>query len=125
MKDTTYASYIQRARRESEKQRKSLDARWEKAWNLARDASSRLKTCYGAEKVIVFGSLLHRERFRSDSDIDIAVSGIPPQQFFRAIYDVALGEKDFDIDVVDIEDCKPYIRRAIEQEGIVMSTTTS
>jgi predicted nucleotidyltransferase len=120
MKDTTYASYIQRARRESEKRRKSLDARWEQAWKLARDVAFRLKTRYGAEKVIAFGSLLHRERFRGDSDIDIATSGIPPRRFFRAVYDVALGEKDFDIDIVDMEDCKPYIRQAIEQEGIVI-----
>jgi predicted nucleotidyltransferase len=97
-----------------------LDIRWEQAWNLARNVALRLKTYYGAEKVIVFGSLLHREYFRSDSDIDIAVSGIPSRKFFRAVYDVALGEKNFDIDIVDMEDCKPYIRQAIEREGIVV-----
>ena len=118
MTNSKYAPYIQRVKRENRQQRKKLELRWVQAWDLARDAASRLKTHYGAEKVIVFGSLLHRDRFRSNSDIDIAVSGIPIRGFLRAVYDIALGEKDFDIDIVDIEDCKPYIRKAIEQEGI-------
>ena len=122
MTKTIYSPYIQRAKEESRKQQKDLDIRWEQAWNLAQDIAFRLKTRYNAKKVIVFGSLLHRKGFRGDSDIDIAVSGIPPRQFFRAVYDIALGEEDFDIDIVDVEDCKPYIRQAIEVEGgIVMN----
>jgi len=62
--------------------------------------------------------LLHRERFRADSDLDVAVSGISFRKFLRAEYDISLGEKDFDIDLVDVEDCKSYIRRAIEKEGV-------
>ena len=95
---TILSPYIRRAKEESRKRRKDLDIRWEQARNLAQDISFQLKTRYNAKEVIVFGSLLHREGFRSDSDIDIVVSGIPPQQYFRAVYDIALGEKDFDID---------------------------
>ncbi len=40
---------------------------------------------FGATQVAVFGSLAERDWFSKWSDIDIAVWGIPPEKYFRAV----------------------------------------
>ena len=42
----------------------------------------------GAREVYVFGSAVTGDR-RPDSDVDLAVAGLPPQKFFAAMADAA------------------------------------
>jgi len=44
-----------------------------------------LRTHFCAQKVVAFGSLVHPGRFTDQSDIDLAVSGIPPATFFPGL----------------------------------------
>lgn len=68
----------------------------------------------GAREVYVFGSAAS-EKMRSDSDVDIAVSGLPPDVFFRAMSDAerALGRP---LDLIDLDEDNPFTRY-LKSEG--------
>ncbi|MEL6605732.1 MAG: nucleotidyltransferase domain-containing protein, partial [Cyanobacteria bacterium J06614_10] len=55
----------------------------QQVWNLLPVIDAKLRQ-YGAKQVFVYGSLL-TDRFSKRSDIDIAVGGIPPEQFYPAL----------------------------------------
>lgn len=117
MSKMNLAPYIQGAIKERVNKQQLIQRRYEDAWVIAKKAASILKQEYSASEVIAFGSLLHKELFSLTSDIDLAVSGISADRFFQAFYGVAfLG--DMKIEVVDIEECKDYIKESIKREGI-------
>lgn len=62
----------------------------------------------GAREVYLFGSAVG-DRMRPDSDVDLAVSGLPPQVFFRAMSDAerALG---LPLDLIDLDEDNPFTR---------------
>ena len=62
----------------------------------------------GAREVYLFGSAA-TGRASPASDIDIAVSGLPPAQFFRAMSKaaIALGRP---VDLVDLDEDTPFTR---------------
>lgn len=98
----------------------------ERAWQEARRLAGVLMREFGATSVWVFGSLagdrLGRKVFRLDSDIDLAVRGIPPEMFFRA-YGRIMGASDFSIDLVDVDACAPQLQKVILEEGIPLEET--
>jgi predicted nucleotidyltransferase len=47
------------------------------------EAAADILKAFGAREVYVFGSATHGS-LRPDSDVDLAVSGLPPAVFFRA-----------------------------------------
>jgi predicted nucleotidyltransferase len=95
-----------------------LDARWERARQVAHDAVRLLREEFGASKVLLFGSLVHRSWFTPWSDIDLAAWGIPPERFFSAVAAVTSISKEFGIDLIDPETCRPNLLEIIEREGI-------
>jgi predicted nucleotidyltransferase len=66
----------------------------------------------------VFGSLAHNLWYSERSDIDIAVWGIAPEDFFQAVADVNTVGVDFEINLVDPAIARPHILKAIQREGI-------
>jgi predicted nucleotidyltransferase len=92
--------------------------RLDRAWELARTAADMLRERFGANGVVVFGSLAHDEWFTRWSDIDLAAWGIPPDVFFRAVAAVTGLSAEFRIDLVDPRDCRPALRQVIEREGV-------
>ena len=92
--------------------------RWKRGWKLARIIASQLQNKFAAKRVIVFGSLLDFDEFHSDSDIDLAVAGIPSEKFYQAVASVTGLSGEFKVDLVDIEDCLPQLRQVIESEGM-------
>lgn len=91
--------------------------RREKAWQLVQIATILLKEEFKATKVIVFGSLIHENCFTLWSDVDIAAWGILPQDTFKAIGEVRELDKTIEINLVDIETCKPELLEKILREG--------
>lgn len=91
---------------------------YEEAWQVAAKAAAILKEQYGAQKVVVFGSLSDPTRFTQWSDIDLAAWGIPDERFYAAVGAVTGISKKFKVDLVDPEDCRPSLRRSIEREGV-------
>lgn len=56
----------------------------------------------GAREVYVFGSALET-RFNRSSDIDVAVSGLPPEKFFRTFANISrCFERS--VDLVDLDE---------------------
>lgn len=74
---------------------------------LIEHAAAVLKAA-GAREVYLFGSAVS-DRMRPDSDVDLAVSGLPPQVFFRAMSDAerALGRP---LDLIDLDEDNPFTR---------------
>jgi predicted nucleotidyltransferase len=72
------------------------------------EAAADVLRAFGAREVYVFGSAAHGS-LRAESDIDLAVSGLPPSIFFRAASKAA----DFlnrPADLVDLDDESPAVR---------------
>ncbi|PIX16073.1 nucleotidyltransferase domain-containing protein [Candidatus Desantisbacteria bacterium CG_4_8_14_3_um_filter_40_12] len=112
-----YEPYIQKAIEIRENKQRLLEIRYANAWETARKAAHILKNEYSADEVILFGSLLHKQFFSLTSDIDVAVSGIPCDKFFQALYAVGFLS-DIRVEMVDIEECRDYIKEIIKKEGI-------
>lgn len=93
-------------------------SRWERAWQVAREAARQLREEFAPTRVVVFGSLAHRAWFTPWSDIDLAAWDIPPEAFYRAVALVTGLSSEFEVDLVAPEACSPALRRVIEQEGI-------
>jgi predicted nucleotidyltransferase len=80
---------------------------------LIEQAAEALKAA-GAREVYVFGSAA-RGKLREDSDIDLAVCGLPAEAFFRAMAKAsrALGRP---VDLVDLDEDNPFTRY-LKEEG--------
>lgn len=81
---------------------------------VAQECARILKQEFGAQRVVLFGSLLDHEQMWWGSDIDLAVWGLPEQDIFRAGACIEQGH-DFAIDLVEIQRALPHVRKAIEQ----------
>ena len=99
-----------------------VSRRRESARKVARVAAETLKRRYGATRVVVFGSLARRTGFTPWSDVDLAVWGIAPEDYYSAVgaaMDIGL-EEGTRVDVVDPGDFGPQFLAEIEQEGIAL-----
>jgi predicted nucleotidyltransferase len=66
-------------------------------------------------KIILFGSLV-RGNFDPESDLDLAVAGLAPQDFFRA-YMILNDHSPFPIDLKPLESLHPSFRAKVERMG--------
>jgi predicted nucleotidyltransferase len=80
-------------------------------------AAANLLRSMGATQVFVFGSATNGG-LRPDSDIDMAVSGLPSKIYFSAISRVSdlLGRP---VDLVDLDDSTPLIRHLLGSGELV------
>jgi len=108
---------LEAIRRRRAKQRAEISSRRRRAIAAACKAAELLKTKFGATEVILFGSLASRGSFTLYSDIDLAERGIPSDLYLTAMDTVLYFDKEFKIDLVEIETCLPAIRKEIEKEG--------
>ena len=99
-----------------EEERK-IKTRSQTGWVLARKAAKLLKSEFGAEKVFVFGSLLHKSSFTLWSDIDLSASGIAADKYYAAVAAVSDLSSSTKIDLIDLESCRPSLRDTILKEG--------
>lgn len=102
--------------------RKQQDAaqvqqRKQRAWQLAQQAAQMLRHDFGAQKVVVVGSLAHDAWFTPWSDIDLAAWSIPPDRFYAAAGTVAELSTEFKIDLIDAGTARSALQAMIEHEG--------
>jgi predicted nucleotidyltransferase len=116
-----YAPYIAGLVKRERQRRRQLRKRAEQAMKVARQAAALLRQHFNVKRVRLFGSVLYPERFHEQSDIDLAIEGLPARDYLKAWALLNGGspdfEHDFEIDLIDRDDCLPYIWRAVEQEG--------
>mgnify|MGYP000745874595 CR=1 FL=1 len=115
----SFAAYMPHIRERRRQERAAWEMRRERAWESARRIAACLRGEFGATRVLVFGSLARQGRFDQWSDIDIAVSGIAARDFYAAVAR-ALGLSEFQLDVVDLEDCAASLREIISREGVAI-----
>jgi len=109
-------SYQRAARRRQQAEQQQVAQRRARAWELARQAATKLKAEFGVERVMAFGSLTHADRFTQWSDIDLAVWGLTDRNWLRASAAVRVG--DIEINLVDVQTCTPEVLASIEHEGV-------
>jgi predicted nucleotidyltransferase len=98
--------------------RKELSDRRQRALKVAQQAANLLRETYKAQRVVIFGSLARGDGFTLWSDIDLAVWGVPPDQFYAAVAVVTGLSAEFKIDLVDPDFCRPILLDFIDHEGI-------
>lgn len=112
-----FSAYLPYIRRQRLAQKEADERRREEAMHAARRVAAFLRARFGAMRVVAFGSLVHPSAFSEHSDIDLAVSGISPRRFFKA-WAAAGRACPFELDLVDLRDCSPALRRVVEEEGV-------
>lgn len=112
------ATYRHTAQKRWQTERQDVARRRLRAWSVARRAASLLKKEFGATRVVVFGSLVHKDCFTAWSDVDLAAWGIRPQDTFRAVAALLGLSDDVEINLVDVATCRPSLLATIEGEGI-------
>jgi predicted nucleotidyltransferase len=73
---------------------------------------------YDAQRVVLFGSLV-KGRFTAESDIDLAVAGLAPVDFFAACAEVNRVSR-FQVDVKPLESLHPHFYRRVLAQGEVI-----
>lgn len=63
--------------------------------------------CNGAREVYLFGSRARGDE-SPDSDIDLAVRGMPPERFYRAVGE-ACAALSVPVDIVDLDESGPAL----------------
>jgi len=80
----------------------------------ARACAELLKSRFGATRVILFGSLVGQGPWHDRSDIDLAVEGLVPADYFRALSTCwELLPQGINLDLVPLEDARPELRARI------------
>ncbi|MFW6335356.1 MAG: nucleotidyltransferase family protein [Desulfosalsimonas sp.] len=108
--------------RKTARRRKEIYEQWrrkriEHGWAVAQKAASLLRERFQADKVFVFGSFLRAESFDERSDVDLAVQGIPDEDFLRAIAAVTGLDREITVDLIQLEQASPSLCKQVE-EGV-------
>lgn len=84
----------------------------------ARHAAALLKSEFGASRVFLFGSVAQEEHLSPHSDIDLAVEGLPPENYYEAVARVQSVTSGPSVDLVRLDRCSDSLRRKIKDTGI-------
>jgi predicted nucleotidyltransferase len=112
------AIYRTTARRRAAETTRALALRRARAQEIARQAATLLKEQFGATQVTLFGSTVHGRWFSATSDIDLAVSGVAPEDYFTAVARLQDLSPEFKVDLIALERCKAELRASIAREGV-------
>lgn len=85
-------------------QKEEKEKRRQKALIKAKKAAKILKAKYKAEKVVLFGSVLDKDRFYMRSDVDLAVFGLKDELFYTAYAEVMNILSGFEVDLLDYKE---------------------
>lgn len=77
-----------------------------------------LREGYGVDRIILFGSLM-KGQFTAESDIDLAVSGLTPADFFTAYAEVNRLSQ-FQVDLKPLESLHPHFYQRVLAQGEII-----
>ena len=95
----------------------------QRAWRTAYQVADILYRDFKATDVAVFGSLAGQSRFSKHSDIDILVSGLPSDTYFRAVAETIGFSEEFRIHLARAESCKGHFRRRVLEQAVPIQMT--
>jgi len=114
-----YKKYWDRRAAEEEIAKEKIRA---KAIREAKHLKDILVKEFSVKKVVLFGSVLEAGRFKENSDIDIAVAGLPKKLYFRALSRLMM-ESTFEIDLKPVEDVSELLRQRIKKGKVIYEKT--
>lgn len=104
-------TYILTAKRRDQNRLEKLRQHRAQGLVVAQKAATQLKQEFGAERVVLFGSVLGKG-FHETSDLDLAVWGLPESLYLKAIARLD-GLDGFAIDLIEAQHAPPHIADAI------------
>lgn len=105
-------------RRRAEAREAERLAQHEALRQLARQLAARLRDAFGPRvRVHLIGSLRDLEQFRTESDIDLAVEGLDPAEYWHAWSIVEAGAGRTAVDLIRLETAVDSLREAVRTEG--------
>ncbi len=110
--------YRQHARQRQRQLNEQVQARREKAWQVARRAAQILRDEFHVTRVVAFGSLTQEYLFHIHSDVDLAVWEMESRPYFKAVSRLLEIDPDFNVDLVLYEDVRPSVQAVIDLEGV-------
>lgn len=111
-----YSKYVEAWKNRAIERQRELARRKEKASHEAMRLARILVHEYRVQQVYVFGSLAQDDSLLTEtSDIDLAVYGLDPKLYFRALGRIQDATK-FGVDLVTMESCTDSLREAILKE---------
>ncbi len=110
-------NYRKFARLRDETEMREMLARRERALLVARKAARILKESFGVTRVLLFGSLVTQSWFHIRSDVDLAVEGLKPKDFWRADCRLESISDGFEIDLVDLSTAPSGLKQTIPRDG--------
>lgn len=100
--------------------------RVEQAQQAAAACARVLKERYGVRQVHLFGSLAGQGPWHSHSDIDLAVEGLAPERYFRALSELwDLLPEGMELDLITLEDAPPEMVKKVRSSSIDISSSES
>ena len=93
--------------------------RLRKARETARHLTAILTKNYHARKVVLFGSLADEKRFNDHSDIDLCAFGLDPADYFKAVGELLIEAREFQVDLIPFEDATPRMVESVSKGEIL------
>lgn len=119
-----YEAYVTAWRNRLHTRQARLDERREHHLVLAQTVAKRLRSWLGASRVYVFGSLADGIGYDENSDIDLAVEGIPLAKHADGWDIVEAICEDVAFDLVFLEGASEALRRRIVERGVELTTAS-
>ncbi len=110
--------YIVRWKQIQKERQESLKRRHDSAWSLAAKAAEFLRKNFDVSKIVVFGSVAQSELFHPVSDVDLAVWGLNPGVYFRAVGQLQALDPQISVDLIMFEEASESLQRAIIEGGV-------
>jgi len=117
-KQKKMAVYRASAEKRWEAEAQELTDYYNNLWIFACNASDMLKKQFGAKRVLVFGSLVNKELFHLNSDVDLAVWGMDEKKYFRAVSQLISLNPEIKTDLIMGENAQNSMLTRIENEGV-------
>lgn len=116
VRDVDLSSLAQAWRRRFEREAEDLERSAERRRAASRRIARVLADEFGAREVWLFGSLVWG-RLHAGSDVDLAIRGIAPERYARALAGACevAGEQ---VDLVPLESCAASLRDRIGRQGV-------
>jgi predicted nucleotidyltransferase len=112
------AVYRASAEKRQQHKRDRLRQRQQLGLAIAQQASELLKQDFQVEKVVLFGSMRSLDRVHDRSDVDLAVWGLDPKNYFRAVGKLQSLHPDISVDLVEAETAPLRLLHEIEHNGV-------
>jgi len=114
-------TYTEAWRRRRRDERDALPFLHQQLMEVAQKCASVLAEKYSVRKVYLFGSVAWPERFHADSDLDLAVEGLPDEKYMRALAELwRLLPADRELNLVPLEAAFPELAERVRREGLVL-----